>query len=431
MKFVGTLVSAPLWLLLFSVSLFAADGNWPQWRGPQRDDVSSESGLLASWPDAGPPREWMFSDCGVGYSGPAVVDNRLYIMGGRDGNTELICLDATDGHELWSKSLGPILENDWGDGPRSTPTVDGEMIYAMAGRGNLVCLRKNDGSVVWTKAMNDLGGEVPKWGCAESPLVHEDLVLCTPGGDRGTIAALDKHTGDVIWQCQELTDLAHYSSIVLMKQAGKTIGVQLLQNQLVGFDVATGKLLWSTPWPGQVAVIPTPIVRGNQVYVTSGYGAGCMMVTIGDDVSVEPAYDNKVMGNQHGGVILLDDHLYGYSDRKGWTCQEFTTGEKIWQDKSVLGKGAIAFADGHFYCLTENEGEVVLIDATSDGWREQGRFTLEPQTDLRKPKGKIWTHPVIVGGRLYLRDQDLVYCYDVHDASENKVTSRPATGVAN
>lgn len=413
MQFVSTLVSTPIWLLLFSVSLFAADANWPQWRGPQRDDISSETGLLASWPEAGPPRKWMFSDCGVGYGGPAIVGNRLYIMGGRDGNTELICLDTTDGHEVWATPLGSTLDNGWGDGPRGTPTVDGDKVYALAGGGNLVCLRRKNGEIVWTKAMTDLGGKQPYWGYAESPLVHDKLVLCTPGGEQGTIAALDKLSGKPVWQCEKLTDGAQYSSIVLMQYAGKKTGVQLLQKQLVGFDITDGKLLWSTPWPGAVAVVPTPIVRGNQVYVTSGYGAGCKLVTIGRDFSVGIEYENKVISNHHGGVILRDNHVYGHSNRKGWTCQNFTTGEEMWQDKKVLSKGSIAYADGHFYCLGEEEGEVVLIDATSEGWQEQGRFTLDPQTELRKPSGKVWTHPVIVGGRLYLRDQDLVYCYDV------------------
>jgi len=400
-------------LILTPAAPLAADGDWPQWRGPLRDGNSGDSGLLETWPKEGPSRQWMFEDCGVGYSSPAVVGTRLYTMGGRNGEEELICLDTNDGHEVWSASLGPLFENDWGDGPRSTPTVDGEMIYALIAGGNLVCLRTADGSVVWTKALQDLGGEVPYWGYSESPLVFQEKVLCTPGGKQGTIAALDKHSGELLWQSEELTDMAHYSSMVLMEHAGKTVGVQLLEKQLVGFDVADGALLWSTTWPGSVAVIPTPIVKDNQVYTTSGYGAGCMLITIGDQQSVDIVYENKRMGNQHGGVILLDDHVYGYSDGKGWTCQEFATGEKAWQDKKVFGKGAIAYADGHFYCVSEDEGEVVLIKASTEGWQELGRFKLQPQTELRKPQGKIWSHPVITGGRLYLRDQNLVFCYDV------------------
>ena len=418
-------------LLLLTVlfqNTSAATGDWPQWRGPQRDDVSAESGLLASWPEDGPPRKWLFRNCGIGYAGPAIVEGRLYIMGGREGYAQLICLDTTDGRELWATNLGPIFENSWGDGPRSTPTVDGQLIYAMTAKGNLVCLRKDNGSVVWNQEMTDLGGRVPIWGYSESPLVFQDLVLCTPGGEQGAIVAMDKLTGEIRWRCEELTDMAHYSSIVLMQHGGKTAGVQLLETQLVGIALSDGKLLWSTPWPGSTAVVPTPLVRGNQVYATSSYGAGCKLLTIGNDFSVDVDYENKIMVNHHGGVILVEDHVYGYSDRKGWTCQDFATGEYVWRDKSSLGKGAIAYADDHFYCLSEDQGEVVLIDATTDGWQEKGRFVLKPQSELRKPRGRIWVHPVIAGGRLYLRDQDLVYCYDV---SAQEVAARPVSATGN
>jgi len=414
--------SLSLLLLTFLVRYTAAaDRDWPQWRGPQRDDISAESGLLGSWPEGGPPRKWLFPDCGVGYGGPAIVAGRLYIMGGRHGYAQLICLNISNGRELWATNLGPIFEDPSGDGPRSTPTVDGEMIYAMAAEGNLVCLRTEDGSVVWSQEMTDLGGKVPNWGYAESPLIFQDLVLCTPGGKQGTIAALDKRTGKVRWRSEELTDVAQYSSIVQMKHAGRTTGVQLLEQQLIGVDVSDGKLLWSTSWSGRRSTIPTPLVRGNQVYATSGPGVGCKLVSLGNDFSVDLSYENKIMVNYHGGVILVEDHVYGYSDNKGWTCQEFATGEYVWREKSELGKGAIAYADDHFYCLEEDHGEVVLIDATTEGWRERGRFVLHPQTEIRKSGGKIWVHPVIVGGRLYLRDQDLVYCYDVES---KKVATR-------
>jgi len=409
------------------VSPLAVAGDWAQWRGPQRDGGSDEVGLLEAWPAGGPPRLWMFEDCGIGYSGPAIVGKRLYTMGARNGEEQLICLDTDSGRELWSKSLGPLFEDSWGDGPRSTPTIDGKMIYAFSASGNLVCLRADDGAVIWTKAMQDLGGEVPNWGYTESPLVVEGKVLCTPGGSQGTIAALDRQSGEVIWQSAELTDPAHYSSIVLMDHGGKTVCVQLLEKQLVGVDLADGKLLWSTPWPGSVAVVPTPVVSKNQVYVTAGYGAGCKLITLDDQQGVEIVYENKRMVNHHGGAILLDDHVYGYSDGKGWTCQEFATGDKAWHEKRALGKGAIAYADGHFYCISEDDGEVALIKASPAGWEELGRFTLEPQTELRKPKGKIWTHPVISGGRLYLRDQDLVYCYDV---TQKSVATRSAAASA-
>lgn len=437
MRIVSQSIQPVLVCLLVGLSLqnSPAEADWPQWRGPQRDDISPDTGLLSTWPTEGPPRAWLFENCGVGYSGPAVVDGRLYVMGGRDGKSQLICLDANDGNELWHVDLSSVFENGWGDGPRSTPTVDGDFIYAMTSEGDLSCVSLQDKRVVWQASMTELGGEVPTWGFAESPLIYQDMVICTPGGPDGTFAAFDKKTGKVLWRSEEISDMAHYSSIVLMKVAGRTTGVQLLEKQVVGFSLDDGSKLWSHPWPGRVAVIPTPIVNGQEVYVCSGYGAGSMKLSIGDDFSVEKDYDNKVMVNHHGGVILLDGYLYGHSDRKGWTCQDFATGDYVWRDKNVLSKGAIGYADGHFYCLSEKEGKVVMIAASTEGWQEKGRFTLDPQTELRKPRGRIWVHPVIVGGRLYLRDQDLVYCYDLKpksfadNSSESKIRLGSATRV--
>lgn len=390
-----------------------AEGPWPQWRGPNRDDISTETGLIQDIPTGGPPRLWLFENCGTGYSGPAIVGDKLYILGGRDGSDHLLCLDVASGKELWaSEPLGPMLTNDWGDGPRSTPTVDGDQIYVMASEGNLVCLNRADGKILWTKAMQDLGGEIPAWGYSESPLVMDGKIFCTPGGERGAIAALDKTTGELLWQSKGLADPAHYSSIMPMDQEGKTVLVQLLMKELVGVDPADGRAIWTVPFPGNVAVIPTPIVSEDLAYATAGYGAGCVGVKlVGDEAEV--VYENKNMTNHHGGVILLDGHVFGYSEGKGWVCQNLQTGEPAWRERGAFGKGAIGYADGRFYCLEEDTGDVVMIAASTEGWEEHGRFTLEPQTKIRKDRGKIWTHPVIADGRLYLRDQDLLFSFDV------------------
>lgn len=402
-------------LLLASNHSLAADGPWPQWRGPNRDDISTESGLLKSWPEDGPEKIWSFENCGLGYAGPAIVDSRLYILGSREGEEMLLCLDTSNGNEIWASSVGAELENSWGNGPRSTPTIEGEFVYAVGGQGNLVCLRIDDGSEVWSKSMLDLGGKVPVWGFSESPIIHDEKLLYTPGGEQGAIVALNKKTGGLIWQTEELKDDAHYSSIVIQQKAGRMMGVQLLVKELVGFDVDSGELLWSVPWPGRVAVVPTPVFWQDCIYVTSGYGTGCMLVRVDDEFNAEVVYDNKLMSNHHGGVILLDDHIYGHSNKKGWACQKIADGEKVWLERDVLDKGAIAYADGRFYCLGEDTGELTLIAASSDGWQEHGRFTLEPQSELRSPKGRIWMHPVIANGKLYLRDQQLLHCYDIRE----------------
>lgn len=403
-------------LLLFVTTVGAEETyQWPQWQGPYRNCLTDETGLLQSWPEGGPKRAWLFENAGVGYAGPAIVDGRMYIMGARDGTCTLLALDANTGRELWATPMGSMLENDWGDGPRSTPSVDGEFVYALSGRGTLVCVQAADGREVWRKTMEELGGTIPNWGYAESPLVDGNRLLCTPGGPQGTIAALDKMTGKVLWQSSELDDTAQYSSIIRAEFNGQPQYVQLLEARIVAVAPDDGRLLWESPWGGRVATVPTPIAHNGHVFVTSGYGAGCKLLKIGPGNEAEIVYENKLMKNHHGAVILLGGFLYGYSDSVGWLCMDFLSGEQTWREKEALGKGAIAYADNRFYCLGEDDGTVVLIDASPDGWNEHGRFTLEPQTQLRKDKGKIWTHPVIVGGKLYLRDQDLIYCYDVKE----------------
>ncbi len=397
--------------LVSTTALSAAD--WPQWRGPNRDDVSKETGLLKSWPEGGPKQLWVFKGAGLGYSGYSISGGRLFTMGIRNGGEELIAVDTKEGRELWSARIGSILKNNWGDGPRGTPTVDGGFVYALGGQGTLICASAADGKIAWQKTMQEFGGETPGWGYTESVLVDGNRVVCTPGGKDGAIVALDKKTGATLWQSKEFTDGAQYSSIIAENLNGTRQYIQLTMQHVVGLNAADGKVLWSVDFPGKTAVIPTPIFQDGQVYVTAGYGVGCLSFKVGAGNAIEKLYENKVMKNHHGGAILVDGHVYGHSDGVGWTCQNFKTGEEVWSEKSALGKGAVAYADGRLYCLAENNGTVVLAEASPKGWKEHGRFKLEPQTTQRNPQGRIWTHPVIVDGRLFLRDQELLHCYDV------------------
>lgn len=419
MKLSLRLVTAVLGLAsLGSPHLLALD--WPQWRGPDRTAVSKETGLLKSWPKGGPKRVWLFENAGSGYSGPAIVNGKLFTLGTRDNNEIILILDANTGKEIRVVKLGPVLDNDWGDGPRGTPTVDGDRVYALSGRGNLACVQIADGKILWQVTMKSLGGATPNWGYTESVTVDGNKVLCTPGGSKGTMAALDKMTGKVIWQSNEFTEPAHYSSIVPAKINGVSQYVQRTEKNVIGIKADDGKLLWETTFPGRTAVIPTPIVRDNLVYVTAGYGSGSKLVSIGPKNEVTTVYENKVMKNHHGGVILVGDHVYGHGE-PGWVCQDFKTGESVWMHRGPsrkggeegIGKGAIGAADGMLYAVDESSGTVVLVAASPEGWKESGRFTLDPQTKIRSSRGRIWTHPVISNGKLYLRDQDLIYCYDV------------------
>lgn len=405
-------LAALIALTSFSAAALAANFDWPQWRGPNRDDVSKETGLLKSWPQGGPKKLWSYENAGNGYSGPAIAGGKLFTLGTRDNAEVLIALDANTGKELWTAGLGPILENGWGGGPRGTPTVDGDKVFALSGKGNLACVNIADGKVVWEKTMKSLGGKTPDWGYTESVLVDGDRVVCTPGGAQGALAALNKKTGEVLWRSTEFKDGAQYASIIPAKINGKDTYVQLTMQSIVGISAQDGKQLWKSPFPGKTAVIPTPIVKDNLVYVAAGYGVGCKQIKVNADNSVETVYENKVMKNHHGGVILVGEHLYGHSDGPGWVCQNFKTGEEVWSHRG-FGKGAVAYAEGMLYCMDENGGNVVLAEASPAGWKEHSRFKLDPQSKIRNPQGRIWTHPVISNGKLYLRDQDLLHCYDI------------------
>jgi outer membrane protein assembly factor BamB len=398
-----------------SVAYRATDADnfdWPQWRGKDRRDVSSETGLLQKWPEGGPTRIWLNDNAGLGYAGFSIANNRLFTMGLFADKEIGLCLDASTGEELWRVEIGERYENNWGDGPRSTPTVDGDRVYFMAAAGRLSCFNINDQTKVWSVLMGDFGGAVPVWGFSESPLVHGGQVVCTPGGEQGAIVALDKMTGEKLWQTVDVTDQAHYSSPIVLEKDGMTTYVQLLNSKVVGVDTANGNVRWQADFPGKVAVIPTPVEVNGNIYVTSGYGSGSAMFAVNGN-SAKELWMTRSMSNHHGGVIFVDGFIYGHGDKDGFGCQDIETGEFRWADKKDMKKGAVTYADGRFYYINEQDGEVLLIKADPEGFEITGRFTLSPQTEQRKPQGRIWVHPVVANGKLYLRDQEFIMCYDV------------------
>ena len=417
MKRLARLFPGAAFLLVPVLSALAAAGDWPQWRGPNRDGISTETGLLKEWPKDGPPLAWKVRGLGSGYSTVSLVGNRIFTLGDKAEETFVIALNRADGKQVWATKLGKGGSVGWGnfEGPRSTPTVDGNLVFAIGQWGEVICLEADSGKELWRKDItSDFGSKRPEWGYAESPLVDGDQVVFTPGGPKGAIVALNKKTGELIWQSAAFKDAAHYSSLVIAEIAGIRQYVQLTDAHVVGIAPKDGKLLWRAMRRGATAVIPTPICFDDQVYVTSGYGIGCNLfkVTKSSDgeLTAEQVYANKVMANHHGGVIKLGDYVYGHSDGKGWTCQELKTGNAAWQEKGPApGKGSIAYADGHFYLRAEDgKGTVALIEATPDGYKEHGRFNQPERSDKNS-----WAHPVIAGGKLYLRDQDLLLCYDI------------------
>ncbi len=305
--------------------------------------------------------------------------------------------------------------------------MDGDSLYTLDGQGELICVDVATGKKRWSVNMTkDLHGEMMSgWGYSESVLVEGDQVVCCPGGKDGTVAALDKKTGKVLWRSKELTDKATYSSLVVAEIGGVRQYVQLTQKAksegaIVGVAAKDGKLLWYYPRPGyQTAVVPTPIVRENLVYATAGYGAGCDLLEIGgkaDKFEAKQLYDKKIqkkMDNKHGGVVLVGDYVYGYSDGPGWICQNLKSGEVKWDNKVKVDKGSLTYADGLLYCYAESSGTASLVEANPEAMNLKSKFKSPRETKLPRQAGGIWTHPVVANGCLYLRDQDLIFCYDV------------------
>jgi outer membrane protein assembly factor BamB len=439
------LLMGATFLLAGAAAAFADD--WPQWRGPDRTDVSKETGLLKEWPKGGPKLLWKYDKAGLGFSGFAVVGDVLYTMGARDEEEYAIAIDVKQGKQLWATKIGPIFtfkNNVWGDGPRATPTVDGDYVYCLGGQGELVCLKRGTGEMVWRKSfIKDFHGQIMVysvdvtgpggWGFCESPLIDGDQLIACPGGPDGWMIALDKLTGAVKWRTKDLRDEATDSSVVVATIGGvrqyinSTFKDSNEGGGIAGVDAKSGKVLWHFPIKkyGIYAVCPTPVVKDNLVYATAGYAAGCNLLRINKDAggkfTAEDIYANKsrlLMQNDHGGVVFIDGHIYGYGDGRGWVCQELKTGKEVWSERNVLdGKGSLTYAEGNLYLLSD-EGEAVLIQAVTEGWLEKGRFKLPELSATRQTRPthssiKVWTHPVVANGRLYLRDQEFIYCYAV------------------
>jgi outer membrane protein assembly factor BamB len=404
MKNTRVLLPAILLLALAQQALAQSAADWPQWRGPNRDGVSKETGLLKQWPAEGPPLVWKASGAGGGYSSFSVANGKLYTMGLRGEREYVVAFDVATGKEAWSTPHGSAFRNDRGDGPRGTPTVDGDRVYALGGSGDLTALDARTGKIVWSKnVLKEFRGSNITWGISESPLVLGDKVLVNPGGPGASIVALNKANGALIWKSQ--SDKAGYSSAIPVEVNGTTQVVFFTAERAVGLDAKDGRLLWEYGKPANnVANVATPIARANRVFISSDYGTGGGVVEIKADNKAQEVWFTKDMRNHHSSSVLIGDYLYGFSSAI-LTAIRFDTGEIAWRDRSV-GKGSLVYADGNLYCFSEN-GVVGLVEATPTGYKEKGRFRIA-QGNL-----PTWTHPVVAGGRLYLRDQDTIYAYDV------------------
>jgi outer membrane protein assembly factor BamB len=384
-------------------------GDWPQWRGPSRSGLSAETGLLRQWPAGGPRRLWSTANLGNGFGSIAVRGDRIFVQGARNGMSSVAALNRADGKQVWVTALGPAGNNDRGPGPRSTPTVDGDRLYVLTENGDLACVRVQDGTVVWQRnILKDFGGRNISWLISESPLVDGDRVIVSPGGRGAGMVALEKMTGKTLWVAKELSDEAGYASPIVADVQGVRTIMTLTAEAGIGVRASDGKLMWRhRPVANNTANIATPVFFDNKVFYTSNYGTGGALLGLraqAGTVQAQEIYFTRDMQNHHGGVVLVDGYLYGF-DGSILTCLEFATGKQMWQHRSV-GKGSLSYADGHLYLFSENR-VVGLAEATPMGYRETGRFTL-PEQDWQS-----WAHPVVSGGRLYLRDQGILAAYDI------------------
>lgn len=406
MKNARVLLLAVLLLCLAQQALAQTAAIWPQWRGPNRDGISKETGLLKQWPAEGPPLVWKATGAGAGYSSFSVSGGKLYTLGLRGDREFVIAFDVATGKEAWATAHGGAFRNDRGNGPRGTPTVDGDRVYALGGNGDLSVLDARTGKIIWTKnVLKEFGGSNITWGISESPLVIGNKVLVNPGGPGASIVALNKTDGSLIWKSQ--SDKAGYSSGISVEVNGGTQVVFFTSERAVGLDLKDGRLLWEYARPSNnVANVATPIVRANRVFISSDYGTGGGVVEIKPDNKAQEIWFSKDMRNHHSSSVLIGDYLYGFSSSI-LTAIKFDTGEIAWRDRSV-GKGSLVYADGNLYCLSE-KGVVGLVEATPTGYKEKGRFRI-PQDSF-----ETWAHPVVAGGRLYLRDQDTIYAFDIRE----------------
>jgi outer membrane protein assembly factor BamB len=396
-------------------------GDWPQWRGANRDGVSKETGLHLDWSTNKPPVAWQFRQAGLGYSAPVIVGTTLYCQGAVDKKGFAFALDTKTGNLKWNRELGPESVPDRENCPRGSVTADGGKLYLIRGIGQIHCLSAADGRVIWQKDfVADFNGKyMSRWGYSESPLVDGNLVICTPGGSDGTMIALDKNTGAVVWRTKEWTDEAGYSSPIVAEVAGIRQYIQQSAKGVAGVSAKDGKLLWKVDVPGyRTAVIPTPVYYDHTVYVTAGYGAGCTVIRLageGSGMKAETVYANKNLINQHGGVVLMNGHIYGHSDTHGWVCQNLKSGEQAWKQRNREGavRGAVLGVGDRLLLLDERSGTLVVAAASPDGWKETGRMDFPERTKAQTTDNMLWTHPVIADGKLYLRDHDLLFCFDL------------------
>ena len=410
--------------ILASICMNVYAQDWPQWRGAQRDGVVNKTDLNLDWTAKKPPLTWTFKQAGSGYSAPTIVGTTLYCQGAAEGSDFAFALDTQTGNLKWKQNLGGQSVLERGNGPRGSVTVDGDKLYLIRGNGQIHCLAAADGKMIWQKDfIKDFNGKImSQWGYSESPLIDGNHVICTPGGSNGAMVALDKNTGNPVWQSKDWTDESGYSSALIAEVGGIRQYIQQSSNGVAGVAAKDGKLLWRiTNSAYRTAVIPTAIFQNNMVYVTNGYSGGCMGIRLtkdGDGIKAETVYANRDISSQHGGVVLMNGYVYGYSENPSasWICQNFQTGEIVWSQRGQevgVSKGTVLGVGDRLLLMEERNGTITVIAATPDGWKAFGKIEIPERTQIRTQDNMVWTHLVVANDKLFLRDHDLLFCFDM------------------
>ena len=404
----------------------ALDDAWPTFRGASRTAVSPDTGLLDEWPANGPQLLWQSQGAGRGYSSLAIAGGKIYTLGDNcstaaDDDEYLTCFDQASGKQLWLAKTGPAWKSgqeSW-QSSRSTPTVDADRVYILTPYGSLICMQSTDGTEVWRKDLRkDFDGDkADGWGYSESVLIDGDKLVCTPGSEQNTMVALNKTNGDLIWSSSRSGDRgAGHASAVITEVGGTRVYVTTTGSGPMGVRASDGELLWTYDIDRTTAVIPTPIVRDDLVFFTAGYGRGGALLkqvpAAGGKVTIEEIYPlNKKLANKHGGVVLVGDYLYGDSEDRGISfCADLMTGELKWNSRgSGRNSASMAAADGHLY-VRYADGTMTLVAASPESFKEVGKFQVPGSGD--RPS---WSHPVIVDGKLFLREGDQLLCYSLRE----------------
>jgi len=405
------------WMCVFATlnAMNAQAADWPQWRGLERNGLSKETGLLKEWPEGGPKLLWSATRLGKGFSSPSISNGSLYITG-MVKNTEVISAFDLNGNLKWKKEYGKAFTKSYPDA-RTTPTVDGDSIYVVSGSGEVVCFEATSGEIKWSVAAFDkFGGKHGSWGIAESPLIVDNKVIYTPCGDKTTVVAFDKNTGETVWTSESLNDQSGYVSPILVERGGKKLIVGVTGDYIIGVNAEDGKIEWKfnyreTSKNSREINAVTPIYRDGYIYVTSGYNHGGAMLKLSEDgTSVSLAWVDHNLDTHHGGVVLVDGYIYGanwINNGKGnWVCLDWNTGKAMYE-KDWNNKGSIISAEGMLYCYEEKKGMFGLVKASPED------FTVVSSFRIKQGKGAHWAHPVISDGRLYVRHGGVLMVYDI------------------